>query len=50
MAAFLYRFAGKPTLPNTTSFVDVPPGAQFHEEISWLGSAEISTGWDEGNG
>jgi hypothetical protein len=46
-AAALSALPGKPALPNATLFVDVTPGAQFHEEISWLGSAGISTGWDE---
>jgi uncharacterized protein YkwD len=31
-------------------FVDVPAGTQFADEINWLASQGISTGWKEGNG
>lgn len=49
MAAFMYRYAGSPAYsPSPTSpFRDVPPGAQFYKEISWLASQGISTGWVE---
>ncbi|GMA32883.1 HtaA domain-containing protein [Litorihabitans aurantiacus] len=47
MAAFLYRLAGRPAheAPTTSPFVDVAPGDQFYDEITWLYEAEISTGW-----
>lgn len=50
MAAFFYRFAGKPayTAPNISSFKDVPASSQFYKEISWLASKGISTGWSDG--
>ncbi len=30
---------------NTSSFVDVPPGTQFFDEIEWMAKRGISTGW-----
>ncbi|PWD50373.1 glucose dehydrogenase [Serinibacter arcticus] len=52
MAAFLYRFAGSPdfTAPEVSPFSDVATDNQFYEEIAWLAEAEISTGWDNGDG
>lgn len=52
MAAFMYRLAGKPdfTPPAVSPFTDVPVGAQFYKEITWLASQGISAGWSEGNG
>jgi serine protease len=50
MAAFMYRFAGKPAVVDSQVFVDVPSGAQFHAEISWLAGAGISTGWTAADG
>jgi S-layer homology domain/Protein of unknown function (DUF1524)/Excalibur calcium-binding domain len=52
MAAFLYRFAGNPSFqpPATSPFVDVSTGNQFYQQITWLASRGISTGWDIGNG
>ncbi|WP_454811288.1 RCC1 domain-containing protein [Paenarthrobacter nitroguajacolicus] len=52
MAAFLYRHAGSPafTAPAVSPFTDVPAGAAFYKEITWLASEGISTGWDVGAG
>lgn len=52
MAAFLFRFAkpGEFTAPVQSPFADVPAGAAFYKEITWLASAGISTGWDIGGG
>jgi hypothetical protein len=50
MAAFMYRFAGKPVITGKATFADVPAGAQFQQEISWLAGSGISTGWTEANG
>ncbi|WP_208295815.1 RCC1 domain-containing protein [Paenarthrobacter nitroguajacolicus] len=52
MAAFLYRHAGSPafTAPAVSPFTDVPAGAAFYKEITWLAAEGISTGWDIGNG
>ncbi|SDX40612.1 S-layer homology domain-containing protein [Arthrobacter sp. cf158] len=49
MAAFMYRLAGEPefTAPKVSPFVDVPVGAQFYKEITWLAAQGISTGWAE---
>ncbi len=49
MAAFMYRLAGEPefTAPTVSPFVDVPVGAQFYKEITWLAAQGISTGWAE---
>jgi hypothetical protein len=50
MAAFMYRLAGKPdfTPPAVSPFTDVPVGAQFYKEITWLAKQEISTGYPDG--
>ncbi|MDR6638306.1 hypothetical protein J2Y68_001950 [Paenarthrobacter nitroguajacolicus] len=50
MAAFMYRFAGSPAFTPSAAFTDVPAGAQFRKEISWLAGSGISTGWTEANG
>lgn len=52
MAAFLYRFAGRPefSAPEASPFVDVPADSQFYAEISWLAEQKISTGWTDSNG
>ena len=46
MAAFLYRAAGSPafTPPAVSPFRDVPVGAPFYTEITWLAARGISTG------
>ena len=46
MAAFVYRFSGSPafTAPTRSPFVDVPVGAPFYKQISWLASKGIATG------
>jgi Ca2+-binding RTX toxin-like protein len=50
MAAFMYRFAGKPefTPPADSPFSDIPTGSQFYKEIAWLAAQEISTGYEDG--
>ncbi len=50
MAAFLYRFAGKPafTAPATSPFSDVHKGDPFYAEIAWLASVQVSTGYADG--
>ena len=52
MAAFLYRFAGKPAQqdPARSFFSDVSPGTQFFTEMSWLAAVGISTGWTSASG
>ena len=52
MAAFMYRLAGSPAFsaPKKSPFTDVAPGDQFYQEITWLASEGISTGWVEANG
>jgi hypothetical protein len=52
MAAFLYRFMGRPdfTAPATSPFADVLTSATFYKEISWLAANHISTGTDLGDG
>ena len=46
MAAFLYRAAGSPehAAPGESPFVDVPVGAPFYAEITWLHEQGITTG------
>jgi hypothetical protein len=52
MAAFLYRFAGSPSYqaPAVSSFYDVTPTNKFYQQISWLASKGISTGFPIGSG
>ncbi|MFN3866620.1 MAG: S-layer homology domain-containing protein [Demequina sp.] len=47
MAAFLYRFEGRPsfTPPSSSPFKDVPRSQQFYKEITWLAHAKITTGY-----
>jgi hypothetical protein len=49
MSAFMYRLAGSPagSYPNA-GFRDVPPGAPFDREISWMASTGITTGYTDG--
>lgn len=50
MAAFLYRFAGRPSfpLPTTATFTDVPTDRTFFKEISWLADQGIARGYADG--
>ncbi|MGP9733836.1 S-layer homology domain-containing protein [Brachybacterium sp. AOP42-C2-15] len=50
MAAFLYRFAGKPaySAPSKAPFKDVRKGQKFAREMAWMKSTGISTGWADG--
>jgi hypothetical protein len=50
MAAFLYRFAGKPafTPPATSPFSDLTPSTPFYKEITWLASTGITGGFSDG--
>lgn len=52
MAAFLYRFEGRPsfTSPVVSPFFDVIRGEQFYLEMTWLLANGISTGWPEPSG
>ncbi len=50
MAAFLYRYAGRPayTPPASARFSDVPTSSPFYTEISWLAAQGITTGYPDG--
>ena len=48
MAAFFYRFAGKPAVPAGRNFSDVGANNQFYREIMWLKGTGIATGWADG--
>ncbi|GAB3546198.1 hypothetical protein GCM10027404_06060 [Arthrobacter tumbae] len=49
MAAFLFRMAGSPTEGfEPTTFPDVTTGNEFFDEISWLASTGITTGYPDG--
>lgn len=52
MAAFLYRFAGKPQFDEavTNGFADVVADTPHKHAILWLASTGISTGWNEKDG
>ncbi len=49
MAAFLYRFEGKPayTAPTRSPFSDLNAQVQFYREMTWLAAKGITTGWDQ---
>lgn len=51
IAAFLYRFEGKPafTVTESSPFSDVRPSTQFFKEIVWLYTAGITTGFANGS-
>lgn len=49
MAAFLYRLAGSPAVPfDAPVFADVPADSEFFDEIRWLASTGITTGFPDG--
>lgn len=48
MAAFLHRLAGSPSKTGNATFRDVRPGMLYRDEISWLASTGITTGWEDG--
>jgi hypothetical protein len=50
MAAFLYRLAGSPdfTAPAVSPFGDVATDHPFYNEITWLASTGITTGFPDG--
>ena len=48
MAAFLYRTAGSDFVDEDgATFTDVPPSATFFDEIEWLATTDITTGYEE---
>lgn len=51
MAAFLYRYAGSPPVPNTPPhFADVPANHLFFTPIQWMYKSGNSTGFPNPNG
>ncbi|MBK8463876.1 MAG: S-layer homology domain-containing protein [Nigerium sp.] len=50
MAAFMYRFKGKPAYaaPSASPFTDVATTDEFFKEMAWLRSSGVSTGWPDG--
>jgi hypothetical protein len=49
-AAFLYRYAGEPVVPEgAPTFDDVPEDHPFFDAISWMAAMEITTGYPDGN-
>lgn len=48
MAAFLYRFAGRPSASASSCFEDVSAGTRFATAMCWMKTAGISTGWSDG--
>ncbi|MBP1234740.1 peptidoglycan/xylan/chitin deacetylase (PgdA/CDA1 family) [Arthrobacter sp. PvP102] len=49
MAAFLYRLAGRPTVPAAAQkFPDVAPTHVFYNEIQWMASTGITEGFPDG--
>lgn len=49
MAAFFYRYAGKPAVTTgTVPFKDVTQSNIFYKEILWFSQQGITTGWADG--
>ena len=50
MAAFMYRYAGKPSFsaPSRSPFKDLSRADPFYKEITWLADQGITTGYDDG--
>nr|WP_272879162.1 S-layer homology domain-containing protein [Rothia nasimurium] len=50
MAAFFYRLAGSPHFipPSVSPFRDITPYSNFYQEITWLRTTGITTGWTDG--
>jgi len=46
-AAFLYRLAGEPPITGAAGFTDVPTDHPFHDEIAWMVTEGITTGFDD---
>jgi hypothetical protein len=50
MAAFLYRYAGRPGAgTGSSAFPDVKPGDNFYADILWMANQGITNGYDNGN-
>jgi hypothetical protein len=50
MAAFLYRYAGRPGAgAGSSEFPDVNPGDNFYADILWMANQGITNGYDNGN-
>ncbi|WP_061960856.1 S-layer homology domain-containing protein [Demequina flava] len=50
IAAFLYRYEGSPryNAPSRSPFKDISTRAQFYDEVTWLRSTGITTGYADG--
>ncbi|WP_234988031.1 S-layer homology domain-containing protein [Demequina sp. NBRC 110056] len=50
MAAFLYRYEGKPSFspPSRSPFKDLNRSSKFYKEITWLRTTGITTGFADG--
>lgn len=50
MAAFLYRYEGRPSFspPSSSPFKDMRPSSKFYKEVTWLRSSGITTGFSDG--
>ncbi|WP_430869269.1 S-layer homology domain-containing protein [Demequina aurantiaca] len=50
IAAFLYRFEGKPShsAPNRSPFKDMTTRSKFFKEVTWLAKSGITTGYANG--
>lgn len=46
-AAFFHRYAGRPPVWNAAGFRDVPRTHPFHDEIAWMVSQGLTTGWPD---
>jgi hypothetical protein len=49
MAAFVYRYAGRPAYvpPTTSPFTDMPTTRMYYREVTWMRERGITTGWSD---
>jgi protocatechuate 3,4-dioxygenase beta subunit len=48
VAAWLYAFAGEPTVTGPQEFPDVPPAHPFYDAIQWMAQEGITQGFSDG--
>lgn len=50
MAAFLYRFAGRPSFepPTDSPFSDITSSSPFYREVTWLATTGVTGGFTDG--
>ncbi len=47
--AFLWRAAGRPVVPSSNPFTDVPPGSYYEEAVNWAVATGVTSGTGDGS-